>query len=69
MTCGLVHASYRLAGCKTDFLCTLSGGLRPKHHTYLAWEEIVIPMVSVGKHGNICLSVKQLRNQEKPCEF
>ena len=69
MTCGLVHASYRLAGCKTDFLCALSGGLRPKHHTYLAWEEIVIPMVSVGKHGNICLSVKQLRNQEKPCEF
>ena len=24
MTCGLVHAYTRMAGCKTDFLCTLS---------------------------------------------
>ena len=24
MTCGLVHAYTQMAGCKTDFLCTLS---------------------------------------------
>ena len=24
MTCGLVHAYTRMAGCETDFLCTLS---------------------------------------------
>ena len=69
MTCGLVHAYTRMAGCKTDFLCTLSIFLKkvmPSEKVLFLFDMKGIPNKKNINNKNLLISKIKKKKQKTP---